>query len=232
MTSAIVVDPHAKLPIMSAGSPLSRARLAVVMAHGRGASAADMISLADHLAIPDVAYLAPDALGHSWWPSSFLAPLAENEPGLTSALKAFESAIASVVEVGLPYERLVVLGFSQGACLALEHVARHGRRYHAAAGLSGALIGTSDIEGPAREELYGYRDKRFDYAPSLDFDKMPLLLGCHARDPHIPLSRVDASAGLFAATGANVTKQIYPGRGHGVVAEEVAWLRAILNKTI
>ena len=220
-------DPHAGGRVARGGAPLHRARLAVVMAHGRGGAPEDMLGLAEHLALPDLAFLAPEAAGRSWWPESFLAPLGANEPGLSSALAAMERVVAGLLGEGWDPERVAVLGFSQGACLALEHAARTGRPYRAVAALSGALVGTAEAGGPPRADLHGHAPKRLDYAGRLD--GVPVLLGCHERDPHIPLARVRDSAEVLAAMGAGVTTQIHPGAGHGVVAGEVAWLRGVLN---
>ena len=220
-------DPHAGGRVARGGAPLHRARLAVVMAHGRGGSPEDMLGLAEHLALPDLAFLALEAAGRSWWPESFLAPLAANEPGLSSALAAVERVMADLLGEGLGPERVAVLGFSQGACLVLEHAARAGRPYRAVAALSGALVGTAEAGGPPRADLHGHAPKRLDYPKRLD--GVPVLLGSHERDPHIPLPRVRESAAALEAMGAEVTTQIHPGVGHGVVAGELAWLRGLLN---
>ena len=220
-------DPHAGGRVARGGAPPHRARLAVVMMHGRGGSPEDMLGLAEHLALPDLAFLAPEAAGRSWWPESFLAPLAANEPGLSSALGAMERVVADLLDDGFGPERIAVLGFSQGACLALEHAACAGRPYRAVAALSGALVGTAEAGGPPRADVYGHAPKRFDYAGRLD--GVPVLLGCHERDPHIPLARVQESAAVLERLGAEVTTQVHPGAGHGVVADELAWLRGALN---
>lgn len=223
-TSAV---PHAGGGLSQAGAPLARARFAVVMLHGRGGSASDILGLADHLGIPDIAYLAPEAAGHSWWPQSFLAPLAVNEPGLTSGLGAVGRVIEHLGNQGFGPERIVVLGFSQGACLALEYTARTGRPLHAVVALSGGLLGTGEADGAPRENLYGHAPKRFDYPGRLD--GTTAFLGCHERDPHIPLARVRETQAVLERLGAAVTVQIYPGAGHGVVEEEVRFVRGLLN---
>jgi phospholipase/carboxylesterase len=222
-------DPHAGRRVSEGGSPLARARLAVVMLHGRGGSAHDMLRLAEHLPIPDIAFLAPEAAGHSWWPQSFLAPLPANEPGLSSGLGAVARVIERLEAGGFGPERIVVLGFSQGACLALEYVARAGRSFHGLVALSGGLLGTGEGDGPARDDLYGHVPKRFDYAGRLD--GMTAFLGCHERDPHIPLARVRETQAVLERLGAKVTAQIYPGAGHGVTEEEVRFLRRLLNQS-
>ena len=219
-------DPHGGQGTAAAGPRPEAARLTVVAAHGRGGSAEDMLGLAAHVGIPDIAWLAPRAAGRSWWPESFLAPLADNEPGLSSALRTIEAVTSDLVESGVSADRVVVLGFSQGACLALEHAARTGRGYRAVAALSGGLVGTGEAGGSARDDLHGRTDKTFDYAGSLDTD---VLIGCHERDPHIPLARVRRSADVLKGMGARVTVQVHPGAGHGIVASEIAWLRGVLN---
>lgn len=209
------------------GAPLGRARLAVVLAHGRGGAAEDMLRLGEQLAIPDLALLAPQAAGNSWWPRSFLAPLGDNEPALSSALAVMGAVAGLLAAEGVPPERTVVMGFSQGACLAAEHAARMGRPLAGVAALSGALVGTAEAGEPPRADLMGHAPKVFDYSGRLD--GTPILLGCHERDPHIPLARVRRSAAVLTAMGAAVITQIYPGAGHGVVEEEVRWLRGLLN---
>ena len=219
--------PHAGQRLTQAGAPLSRARLAVIMLHGRGASPEDMLGLAEHLAVPDVAVIAPAAAGHSWWPQSFLAPLQANEPGLSSGLSIVAHLLDDLDDRGYGPERVALVGFSQGACLALEAAARLARPFHAAAALSGGLVGTGETGGTPREDLDGHTGKTFAYVGSLG--RVPILLGCHERDPHIPLARVHESADVLARMGANVETVVIPGAGHGVVSEETAWLRGRLN---
>ncbi|MBJ3775592.1 alpha/beta hydrolase [Acuticoccus mangrovi] len=219
-------DPHADGRVVAAGAPAADARLGVVMAHGRGSDPFDMLALANHLGARDVAYLALEAGGRSWWPQSFLAPMAANAAGVAGALAAMDRAVGQLLAAGLDETRIAVLGFSQGACLALEFAARRGRPLAFAAGLSGALVGTADAPGDPDPELYGFPDKRFDYPGGLG--GMPVYLACHERDPHIPLKRVRTSAAVFEALGAEVTLDVIPGAGHTVVAKEVAALRALL----
>lgn len=228
IAAGAATDPHAGGRVAQGGSPLARARLAVVMLHGRGGSADDMMGLAQHLAIPDIAYLAPEAAGHSWWPQSFLAPFAANEPGLSSGLGAVARLMEHLEREGFGRERVVVLGFSQGACLALESVARAGRPLHGVVALSGSLLGTGEMDGLPREDLYGHGPKRFDYTGRLD--GTTAFVGCHERDPHIPLARVRDTQAVLERLGAKVTVQIYPGAGHGVTEEELRFVRGLLNR--
>ncbi|MEX3014031.1 alpha/beta hydrolase [Gymnodinialimonas hymeniacidonis] len=220
-------DPHGGGQVLSAGAPLTRARLAMIMLHGRGAGPSDMLGLAEHLSLPDIAVRAPAAAGNSWWPDSFLAPLSYNEPGLSSGLNVIEKISNELESEGFGPEKTVILGFSQGACLALEYAARAGTPFACVAGLSGGLMGTGDGNGKPELDLYHQIEKTFDYDGAMN--GTPVLLGCHEQDPHIPLARVKTTDKVFASLGANVTTQIYPGQGHGIVAEEIAALRAIFN---
>ena len=185
-----------------------------ILIHGRGASAEDILSLAEELSADDVAYLAPQAAGHTWYPYSFLAPMAQNEPGLSSALGVIAAILASLEDQGMPANRVVLMGFSQGACLASEFAARHARRYAGIAALSGGLIGPP---GTAR-----------DYAGT--FDGTPVFMGCSDVDPHIPLERVRESADVFRRMGAVVDERIYRGMGHTVSRDEIDAVNEILSR--
>ena len=206
-------DPHGAQPVLRAGAPLADARLAVLMMHGRGASAGDMLGLAEALRVDDVAYLAPAAAGSTWYPYPFMSPLEANEPALSSALRKVESLVAAVGAEGFPPEKIVLMGFSQGACLSLEFAARHARRYAAVAGLSGGVIGPPGTPRDYRGSFHG----------------TPVFLGCSDIDPHIPLERVQESAEIFRGMGANVDERIYPGMGHTVSLDEVTAVRALLK---
>jgi predicted esterase len=197
------------------------------MIHGRGGAPEDMVGLADHLGLPDLAVLAPAAAGRSWWPDSFLAPLEANEPGLGSGLSVVATLLDDLAAQGFGPGRIALAGFSQGACLAIEAAARFARPFRAVAALSGGLVGTGDAGGPPLAELYNRPAKRFDYEGRLD--TVPVLLGCHERDPHIPLARVRESAKVLGDMGAQVDTIIIPGAGHGIVADEAAWLRKHWN---
>lgn len=220
--------PHAGGRIAQEGVPLARARVVLVMAHGRGGSPEDMLRLAEHLALPDAAFVAPAAAGGSWWPASFLAPIAANEPGLSSGLGVFRTLIGTLQDSGIGPDRIVLMGFSQGACLALEYAARSGRVFKGVVGLSGGLVGTGEAGGPATDALYGHAPKHFDYPASLPGSSV--FLGCHERDPHIPLARVRESEAVFERLGSAVTVTVLPGTGHGIVEEEVRALRGLYNR--
>jgi phospholipase/carboxylesterase len=193
------------LPAQVAGAPLSRARAVMIMLHGRGATAESILSLADVLAASDIAYAAPQALGGSWYPYSFLAPLEQNEPALSRALATIGALIDALADEGLPPERAILLGFSQGGCLALEYAARNARRYGAVIGLSAGLIGP---EGTPR-----------NYNGSLS--GTPVFLGCSDVDSHIPLWRVQESAQVLRALAGEVRERIYPGMGHTINDDEI-----------
>lgn len=188
-----------------------------------------MLQLAAQLALPKVAWLAPEAPGRSWWPSSFLAPLERNEPGLSAGLDALGAVRAEIHTAGVAPEHTLVLGFSQGACLALEYGARSGTVRGGIVAFSGGLVGTVDLDEPPREALYSHAGKAFNYTTELD--GVPVFIGCHETDPHIPIERVRESERVFAALGAHVSVEIYPGAGHGVVEEELRYVRGLLNRS-
>lgn len=206
-------DPHAGQPVQHRGPALADARLVVLLVHGRGDSAAGILGLADHFDVPDVAWLAPQAAGHAWYPASFLAPMAQNQPGIDSSLRVLGGLVQRAGAEGLPPDRIVLMGFSQGACLAQEFAARHARRYAAVIGLSGGLIGPP---GTPR-----------DYAGS--FDGTPVFLGCSDIDSHIPVARVHESAEVFRRMEADMDERIYPGMGHTVNRDELDAVAQLLG---
>lgn len=206
--------PHAGQPVLTFGPPPAEARLGAILIHGRGASAADILGLAHEFALPDVAYLAPEAGGHTWYPYSFLTNMDRNEPGLSSALLVIEGLLQHFAQQGLPAERVALMGFSQGACLTLEFAARHARRYAAIAGFSGGVIGPP---GTPR-----------DYQGS--FDGTPVFIGCSDIDPHIPVERVRESAEIYRRLGATVDERIYPGMEHTINQAEVDAVRLLLGR--
>lgn len=207
-------DPHAGQPILTTGPPPEGAAGALVLVLGRGASAEDILALAEELGVEGLAALAPQAAGQSWYPYSFLAPLAANQPYLDSALRRLESIVAGLLARGVPGERIALLGFSQGACLAIEFVARHPRRYGAVMGLTGGLI------GPPRTPR--------DYPGSLD--GTPVFLGTSDPDPHVPFERVRETAAVLARMGAGVELRRYPGMPHTISEDELDACRALLNR--
>lgn len=220
-------DPHGGQPVAAAGPPPAQARLGLVALHGRGASPADILALAAHLAPEGVAARAPTAAGASWWPMSFLEPLEANAPHVESALAAVEACVAALMAEGLPSRRIALMGFSQGACLALEHVARAGRVYAGVVAFSGGLVGNAEGEGGPDAALYGRPAKRFDYDGALG--GTPVLLSCHERDPHIPLARVRATEAVFTALGATPHLEIIAGQGHAPGPRTLGAARELLG---
>jgi predicted esterase len=208
---------HRDVPVLGAGSQLDDASVAMIMIHGRGSSANNILSLADEFGpTPGVAYLAPQANSNTWYPYSFLRPLNENEPALSSALRVMSGLIAEIEAVGIPSDKIFLLGFSQGACLATEFAARNARRYGGVFGLSGGLIG--DETAPR------------DYSGSLA--GTPVFLGCSDKDSHIPLARVQHTTQVMQRLGADVTERIYPNMGHTVNDDEITFIRSQLNEAI
>jgi phospholipase/carboxylesterase len=209
-----VSGPHQGQPVLEAGEPVATARAAMILIHGRGASAADIMTLGAELMQPGFAYLAPQAAGNAWYPNPFTAPMESNEPFLSSALEVVASLLASV-EKTVPADRIVLLGFSQGACLTLEFAARHARRFGGVVGLSGGLIGP---DGTPR-----------DYPGS--FEGTPVFMGCSDVDPHIRKDRVLEAADVYRRMGAKVTAKLYPGMGHTVSEDEIEAVREIVAAT-
>ncbi len=209
-----MVDLHQSQPLLHAGAPLAAARAAMVLVHGRGATAEDILLLAGEFKVTGFAFLAPQAAGGTWYPNRFTAPLASNEPWLSSALARLDAILADISAAGIPSERQMLLGFSQGACLALEYAARHARRYGGLVGLSGALIGP---EGTPR-----------NYADSLA--GTPVFLGCSDVDPHIPKERVLETGEVMRSLGGEVTVEIYPGLGHAVNLDELEQVQRMMQR--
>lgn len=205
---------HQGRPVLTAGEPLATARAAMILVHGRGASAADIMTLGAELMHPGVAYQAPQAAGNVWYPNPFTAPMETNEPYLSSAFDVLSSLLFSI-EKTVPAERIIILGFSQGACLSLEFAARHARRYGGVVGLSGGLIGPDDTPR--------------DYPGS--FDGTPAFMGCSDVDPHIGMDRVLEAAEVYRRMGAKVTAKLYPGMGHTVNEDELEAVRDLVAAT-
>jgi predicted esterase len=201
-------DPHAQQPVRQLGAPLQDAKRVVILLHGRGADAADILGLSEYLDVEDTCFMAPEAYGRQWYPQRFTVPTAQNEPFLTSALGLVDSLVMHALAAGVPAEKLVLSGFSQGACLALEYTARNPHPYGAVVALSGGLIG----------------DKLDTSRYGQDMTGMTVFLGCSDIDPHIPLARVQESTALFKQAGATVTERIYPGMPHTINEDELNWL--------
>jgi predicted esterase len=214
MTLTSADHPHGGQPVLRGGLSPKDARLVAILLHGRGASADDILGLADHISATDIAYLAPQAAGSTWYPYSFLAPLQENEPWLGSALRLIAELIGELEQQGIPPERLVMMGFSQGACLTLEFAAGHPRRYAAVVAFTGGLIGPP---GTPRNYVG-------------DFSGTPIFIGSSDVDPHVPLERVRESSAVFRRMGASVDERIYPRMGHAINADELAAANALLRR--
>lgn len=211
--SVTALPPHAGQPVVAVGAPLDKARGAVIMVHGRNAEPRNILGLVPALARPDLAYLAPAAAGRTWYPLSFLAPRDQNEPGISSGLSVLRGLVTQLAAAGIPRERVVLLGFSQGACLSSQYAVEHPGRYGGLVLFSGGLIGapgtTWDFPG--------------------NFAGTPVLLGCSDVDSHVPAERVRESAAVLERMGARVDLRLYPGMGHLVNDEEIAAARAILD---
>lgn len=205
--------PHQGQNIAEHGPSLSRAKAALIMVHGRGATAKSMFPLAEEFAQPDFYYAAPQAHNHTWYPYSFLAPKEKNQPGISSGMQVLHDLLESITKTGLPREKIMLLGFSQGACLATEFIARHPQKLGGIVALSGGLIGP-DI-------------KESNYSGSLD--QTPVFLGCSDSDPHIPKERVDETERVYKKLNADVDKQIYKGMGHTINQDEIKTIRGMMT---
>lgn len=208
-----MLKPHGGQPVAAAGAPVDESQGVVIMVHGRGASPANILDLVPHLNRPRLAYLAPAAAGQTWYPNSFMAPREKNEPGLSSGLDVLGGLVADLASRGVPADRIVLLGFSQGACLTSEFAMRHPVRYGGVVVFSGGLIGPPGTSWDAVGSFAG----------------MPAFFGCSDVDAHVPEPRVRESAEVFARLGAAVTLRIYPGMGHLVNDAEIATAQAILD---
>ena len=211
-----ISGPHQNQKILTDGSDLDKADIAMILIHGRGASAQSMLMFANEFSGNAIHYRALQASGHTWYPRSFMAPIEMNEPGISSGLQAIQDQIGEVEKAGIPAENVILLGFSQGACLATEYAARHPGRFGAIVGFSGGLIGEQ-----VNPEKY-----------SGTMEKTPVFLGCSDRDPHIPKERVDKTEQVFQQLNANVTKRIYEGMGHTVNIDEIEHVNTLISQIL
>ncbi|SFW66416.1 alpha/beta hydrolase [Chitinophaga sancti] len=200
--------------IVTAGVPLAQAKKALIMIHGRGATAQDIISLATYLNVGDYALIAPQASGHTWYPYSFMAPVAQNEPGLSSAITVINSIVDDILKAGIPASNIYFMGFSQGACLTLEYVTRHAQPYGGVVAFTGGLIG-------AEPDLANYHG---------DFNGTPVFIGSSDPDMHVPVTRVRESEKILKNMGADITVKLYPGMGHTVSQDEVETANKLVFK--
>ncbi|HRN56883.1 MAG TPA: dienelactone hydrolase family protein [Agriterribacter sp.] len=198
--------------IITAGTAVEEAQKALIMIHGRGGSAEDILSLAAHLQVKDFALLAPQATGNTWYPYSFMAPPVQNEPWLSSALSLLQAVVHDVNEQGIAAENICFLGFSQGACLTLEFVTQNARRYGGVAAFTGGLIG----------------DKIYPEHYSGDFAGTPVFIGSSNPDPHVPVERVYATSNILSGMHAEVTEKIYNNMGHTINRDELDWVNKLI----
>ncbi len=191
-------------------------KAAIILLHGRGGSAEDILGLREEFGFADVAYLAPEAPGHTWYPYSFLAPIERNEPALAASLAKVGAAVEDALLQGIAREKIVIAGFSQGACLASEFMARNAARYGGLIAFTGGLIGPPGTE--------------FHYPGGLA--GTPAFLGAGDPDPHVPWQRVQESADVLTGLGADVTLKRYPGMAHTISREEIAEAKDLIARTL
>jgi len=208
--------PHENSPIYSTGAKLEEATAAMILLHGRGATADDILSLSTHLDYPGFTYLAPQAEGYTWYPNRFIFPVEQNEPYLSSALDLVDRLVKHVEQAGIPTDKIFIGGFSQGACLSSEYMIRSPKRY------GGLLVFSGGYIGPLN----------WDREPNGDLNNTPVFIGCSDVDPHIPLQRVHQTTKLLEAMGAQVTEKIYPRMGHTINDEEIEHTRSIVEKSL
>lgn len=216
MSSPPISGPHQGQPVLTYGRPLADASAAMILVHGRGAGAADILSLAPEVPHPGLAYLAPEAARRTWYPYSFLAPWEANEPGISSGLARLGELVARVEAAGIPAERIILGGFSQGACLVSEFAAQNPRRYGGLLIFSGGVIGPLGMARTYTGSLAG----------------TPVFIGCSDVDHHIPLARVEETAAIMQSLGADVTKRIYPNMGHTINQDEFQAARHLVNTAL
>ena len=210
------MQPHAGQPILRAGAAPDAARAAMIMIHGRNAGPANIVDLVPVLDRPEFLYLAPAAAGGTWYPLSFMAPREKNEPGISSGLSVMESLVTDLMTVFASHQ-IVLLGFSQGACLTSEFSIRHPRRYGGVVALSGGLIGPP---GTSWDTV------------TTSLDATPVFLGCSDVDSHIPAERVLESEAVFRRLGAAVTRKLYPGMGHTVIGDEIEQVQRVMDAVL
>jgi len=210
------LQPHAGQPILRAGAAPDAARAAMIMIHGRNAAPANILDLVPVLDRPEFLYVAPAAAGGTWYPLSFMAPREKNEPGISSGLGVIESLVNDLMTVFTPHQ-IMLLGFSQGACLTSEFSIRHPRRYGGVMVLSGGLIGPP---GTSWETV------------TTSLDGTPVFLGCSDVDSHIPAERVLESEAVFRRLGAAVTRKLYPGMGHTVIGDEIEQIQRVMDAVL
>jgi predicted esterase len=208
------MEPHVGQPVVEEGVPLGRSPVVAILVHGRNAGPTNILDLVPRLDRLDITYLAPAAAGRTWYPHSFMADYASNEPHLSSALETLRQLVARIESAGIPRSHVILMGFSQGACLTVEFARRHASRFGGIVAFSGGLIGPPGT--------------RWDEQGA--FDGTPAFFGCSDRDAHVPADRVIESAALYSRLGADVTTRIYPGMGHLVNDDEIAFAQRIITR--
>lgn len=210
------ITPHTDQKLYAAGSELKKAKAAMIMIHGRGASAESILELASFFPENDIVYIAPHAAHSIWYPFRFLEPIERNEPFLTSALRKIDDIIDFVMQNGISADKIMLLGFSQGACLALQYAATRKRKISALFGLSGGLIGS-------KLEIQNY---------GTELNGTSVFLGCSDVDFHIPKERVEETGAVFRALGADVTVRLYPNMPHTVNEDEIAFIKSVITEKL
>lgn len=210
-------DPHKDQPVIYKGAAVENAKAAMILIHGRGADAESILTLAEVFAEEYFLYAAPQAKNNTWYPLSFLVPVDDNEPGITSGLSKINSTLIALNEKGIPTERIMLLGFSQGACLVLEYCSRFPQKFGGVVGLSGGLIGPDGI----------VRDR-----PIASLNGSKIFLGCSDVDPHIPIERVHFTEKYLQEMGGSVTKKIYRGLGHTINDDEIKNIKVLMNNIL
>lgn len=213
-------NPHHGQPVLHTGEDLSRARGAVILLHGRGASAEDILGLSEAIELPGLAWFAPEAAARVWLPNPFSQPIADNEPWLSSALAVVGTLVDGIDRAGVPAGRTFVGGFSQGACLAAEYGLRHPRRWGGIFVLSGAALGPAG--DPASTSL----------RPPGSFEGTPAIVSCGDPDPYFDAPSIHRTALLFRERGANVQELLVPGLGHQVSDEAMEMCRAAIEAAL
>lgn len=202
------------LDIKTGGKSLNEAEKVLIMIHGRGGSAQDILSLSQHLNVKDYALLAPQATNGTWYPLSFIAPVENNEPWLSSAIATVAKTVQTALDAGIKAENIYFFGFSQGACLTLEFLARNAQKFGGAVAIIGGVIG----EKINRENYKG------------DFEQTPVFLGTSNPDFHVPVERVYATANILKEMNADVTEKVYANFGHSINQEEIELANSIVFK--
>ncbi|QQS34893.1 MAG: dienelactone hydrolase family protein [Ignavibacteriales bacterium] len=211
--NTVLTDPHKDQPVLFKGESKSP-KAGMILIHGRGADAESILTLTDLFDVKDFIYAAPQAFNNTWYPYSFLTPISDNEPGITSGLNKIKTTINSLNEKGIDTGKIFLLGFSQGACLALEYASRYPQKFGGVIGLSGGLIGPDGLERKQNGSLI----------------KTKIFIGCSDIDPHIPLQRVHYTADFLQQAGGEVIKKIYPNLGHTINDDELHHINKIMNE--